>query len=502
MDTINKTLNYASGGTKSAKVLMGEIATRAHALDFSFFGGYLPNPDPILRKMGKDQLVYQEIQGDAHLSGVMAQRTAGVKSLLWDIDRGKAKSRPTKAILKAFQLIDMDRLFADIMQANYRGFQPIEVMWGKPNGEGLIMPSDVVAKPPEWFQFNDINELKFRTLGSVTGLDLPDYKFLLPRRLPNYKNPYGEALLSKCYWPAVFKKNGLKFWVTFAEKFGIPFMIGKLPRGAAEADYTQLVEDLQNMVQDAVVAVPDDASIEVLQPSGKPASHEIFQGLVEWCNAEMSKAIIGHAGGADSTPGKLGGEDNAADAKDFLVLEDKRLVEATINQLIKWIYEINFGSGEQPVFSMFEEEDIDLDQATRDKTLSDQGVSFSKEYYTRVYGFEDGDIVSVGAPPSAAPAPMAKPAANFAEKARRGSDQDQTSLDNFIDNLQAAEMKAQAEGLLRPVIDLIRNGTSYEEVLNNLADTYSEMDTSALQKMLQRAIYVSEMLGRANAGAN
>lgn len=500
MKSTNGSLKFASGGLKPGKGLSDELATRARAMDFNLFGGYLPNPDPILKKMGKDQLVYEDIQGDAHLSGIMSQRTAGVKSLEWDIDRGEAKSRPTKAILKAFKSLDLDCLFGDIVNANYRGYQPIEIMWAKPNGEGFIMPLKIVAKPPEWFLFDDTNNLKFRTMGSTTGEELAPYKFLLPRRRPTYKNPYGDPLLSKCYWPAVFKKNGLGFWVTFTEKYGIPFMIGKLPRGAAEADYSELVDDLQNMVQDAVAALPDDASVEVLEPGGKGASAEIFEKLLAWCNAEMSKAIIGHAGGADSTPGKLGGEDNAEDVKGFLVLEDKRLVEKTINQLIGWIYEINFGTGEQPVFSMFEEEDVDLDLASRDKSLSDQGVQFSKDYYTRAYGFEDGDIVSVGKPAATLPAGNPKPGPTFAEKARRGADQDQTSLDEFIDNLQAKELQAQAQGLLRPVIDMIQAGTSYQEILDNLADTYSEMDTKALQSMLMRSIYVSELLGRANAG--
>lgn len=500
MKKTKRPLNFASGGVNTSKAMMAEIATRARSVDFYLFGGYLPNPDPILRKMGKDQLVYEEIQGDAHLSGIMSQRTAGVKGLLWDIDRGKAKSRPTKAILKAFQSIDMDSLFGDIIQANYRGFQPIEVMWEKPNGEGLIMPKQVVAKPPEWFQFDELNALKFRTFASITGEEVPGYKFLLPRRLPTFKNPYGEALLSKCYWPAVFKKNGLKFWVTFAEKYGIPFMIGKLPRGAAEADYTALVDDLQEMVQDAVVAVPDDASIEVLEPGGKAASAEIFEKLVAWCNSEMSKAIIGHAGGADSTPGKLGGEDNASDVKEYLVLEDKRLVESVVNQLIRWIMEMNFGAGEQPVFSMFEEEDVDLDLATRDKSLSDQGVTFSKEYYNRVYGFEDGDIVSVGKPMDTAPVPSTKPVANFAEKRKEPNlDQDHQAIEDFVDGLEAKELQEQAAGMLKPVIDMIQGAKSYEEILDKLADTYSDMDSSSLEKMLHRAIYVSEMMGRTNA---
>lgn len=500
MTRTNQPLHFASAGVSKSNSLMAEIATRARSIDFFFFGGYLPNPDPILKKMGKDQHVYEDILGDGHLTGIIAARTSGVKKLEWAVDRGKAESRAGKAIKGAFELIDMDRMITEVLEANYRGYQPLEVLWGKPNGDGLILPMDVMGKPPEWFQFDELNQLKFRSTVSLVGEDIFPRKILLPRRKPTYKNPYGDALLSKCYWPAVFKRSGLKFWVTFVEKYGIPFAVGKLPRGQGEAEYKKLAEQLEQMVQDAVAAIPDDTSIELIEQKGRGTSGEIFQNLVAWADAEMSKAVIGHAGGADSTPGKLGGEDNAQDVKSFLVQEDKRLVENTVNQLVRWICEINFATDDVPKFTMFEEEDIDLDQATRDKSLSDQGVEFSKEYYERVYGFEPGDIVSVkkAAPP--APPMPGKPPVTFSERPK-GLDQDQAALADFIDGLQAKDLQAQAEGLLKPVIDMIEAGTSYQDILDKLDATYKDMDSKSLEKMLHRSIYVSEMLGRANANS-
>lgn len=493
--------NFAAAGETKDKTLLSEIATRARSIDFFVFGGSLPNPDPILRKMGKDQAVYDEVLSDGHLSGVIGTRASGVKSLLWDIDRGKAKSRATKAILKAFKTMDVDQFINDVLEANYRGYSPIELMWAQPDGEGMILPEKAVGKPPEWFLFDDQGNLKFRTVDAPLGIDLPPRKFLLPRRKASYKNPYGEPLLSKCYWPAVFKRNGLKFWVTFVEKYGIPYAVGKLPRGAGEQEYEKLADMLDAMIRDAVAVIPDDASVEILEPAGKAASSAIFADLVAWADSEMSKVIIGHAAGADSTPGKLGGEDQAQEVKAYLVEEDKRLVENAANQLIKWIFEINFGEGELPVFSMYEEEDVDLDLATRDKSLSDQGVELSKDYYTRAYGFEEGDIVAVNKPKESAPVTAkGKLGANFAET-RKGpiAPPDQAAIDEFADGLDPKEMQAQAEGFLKPVIDLINRGKSFEEILDNLAATFEDMDSQSLEKMLQRAIFVSEIIGRENA---
>jgi phage gp29-like protein len=488
-----------SKATPKASALRTEIATRARSIDFSFFGGFLPNPDPVLKKMGKDQLVYEEILGDGHLTGIIGQRSAGVKSLKWDIDRGKAKSQAANLIYERFQKLDMDRMIREILEANYRGYQPMEVMWGFPEGVEYILPLDVIGKPAEWFQFGDKNELRFRTLTNIQGEELPPRKFLLPRRNPSYKNPYGEALLSKCYWPAVFKRSGLKFWVTFTEKYGIPFAVGKMPRSQPQEEYDKLKERLDEMVQDATAALPDDTTVELLEAKGSSTNAEAFQMLVAWADAEMSKAIIGHGAGADSTPGKLGGEDNAESVKEYLVLEDQRLVESTLNQLIRWIYEVNFGAGEPPVFVLYEEKDVDKDLAERDKSLSDQGVELSQEYYEREYGFQPGDIVRVKKPePAAAPLMPGKkkPGPAFAERA---ADVDQAALDAFADNLSPAVLQAQAAGFLKPIIDMVESKTSYDDILASLADTFREMDTKALIKMLGRAVYVSESLGKSSA---
>ena len=73
------------------------------------------------------------------------------------------------------------------------------------------MPEKVIAKPPEWFCFDDDNNLKFRTKENYYGEVVPDKKFLLAQNNPSYNNPYGERTLSRVFWNVTFKKGGLKF---------------------------------------------------------------------------------------------------------------------------------------------------------------------------------------------------------------------------------------------------------------------------------------------------
>ncbi|EKD68586.1 MAG: hypothetical protein ACD_47C00537G0001, partial [uncultured bacterium] len=127
----------------------------------------------------------------------------------------------------------------------------------------------MLGKPPEWFYFSQQNELLFRSKANITGEAIPPKKFLLPVHQWSYNNPYGMALLSSCFWPVTFKKGGLKFWVMFTEKYGMPFIIAKQPRGIGEDETTKILEMLDNMVQDAIAVIPDDTTLDFQTPESK-----------------------------------------------------------------------------------------------------------------------------------------------------------------------------------------------------------------------------------------
>ncbi|MEW6115368.1 MAG: DUF935 family protein [Nitrospirota bacterium] len=475
-----------------------EVATRKRSIDFYSLGMYLPNPDPVLKKMGKDIDVYNELLVDAHLGGCVTSRKSGVKSLEWEIDRGKSKSRTSKLITDVFKNLDIDRIIGEILNAPLFGYQPLEVMWEKGS---YWLPRDVVGKPQRWFVFSEENELRLRTKENcINGEKLPPKRFLLARHEATYENPYGFPLLSRCFWPVTFKKGGYKFWVTFIEKFGMPFIIGKLPRGLDRKEYDALADMLQNMVQDAIAVVPDDSSVEIGGGSGKGSgsgsgSSDIYDRLISSCKTEISIAILGQNLTTEVKGGSYAATQGHMQVRKDIRDADKKIVENVFNTLIGWIFELNFGSGERPVFSLYEEEDVDKTLAERDKTLSDTGqVKFTKQYFMREYGFEEGDIEVVS--PEAR-----KPGSTEAEFAERSTElfPDQQAIDDLIESISPEELQKQVEGVLKPVIDLINEGSSPEEIMEKLTEAYPNMDTSAIEEMLARAIFVAELWGRLNA---
>ena len=83
--------------------LGGEIATRGRSTDFYSILQNLPDPDPVLKKQGKDIKIYRDLLSDPHVWACVQSRKSGVLSLMWEIDRGKAKSKQAQVIENLFK---------------------------------------------------------------------------------------------------------------------------------------------------------------------------------------------------------------------------------------------------------------------------------------------------------------------------------------------------------------------------------------------------------------
>lgn len=466
--------------------LLQAVATREQSMDYLSLLHYLPNPDPVLKKAGKDIEVYDELKVDPQVASCLGQFIDGVQSLEWEIDKGKSKSRNAKLIKSVFDAIDtrdetggMNRIIAEILEARLYGFQPLEVMWEKQGG--LVLPVDIVGKAPRRFRFDAENRLMLITRNQMQGELVPDYKFLVPTHRGTYDNPYGTGVLSMCFWPVAFKKGGIKFLLTFAEKYGMPYIVGK--HEFTELDkINSFIGHLENLVQDGIIAIDNKRQNIDVVTTGQGTSAEIYERLVTMMERQISLAILHHADATSQTPGKLGNEDGTAVVRQSVVNASKTLVAQTMNVLIRWIFEVNGLQGDIPKFLFFEEDDVDMEVAQRDEILSRMGVQFSKSYLMRAYGFDEEDIeVSPAQPP-----------VNFTE--------DQTIKDGFTaSTTEAKNLHELGADFLEPLLAKIDSASSYEDLLSDLASMLPEMPTEAIEAALTRNMAAAHTLGRHHA---
>ncbi|MEW6265313.1 MAG: DUF935 family protein [Thermodesulfobacteriota bacterium] len=399
--------------------LLRLIAPRSRSLDWWGGDNLLPDPDPVLNKLGQGLNAYRRLMSDAHVWSCCQSRKAGTLAREWEIRPGGpgAKDQAAYKLVQSVLVgLDVYQIVSDILEAPFFGLSPIEVIWSTgpvgesreardPAGRGTLISTDakwrpvqVIGRPPEWFAFDPENNLRFLSRDHLwQGELVPEGKFFLPRHHATYQNPYGERLLARCFWPVTFKRGGFKFWSIFAEKFGSPWVVGKVPRGSGETERAAILEKLAAMVQDAVAVINDDEKIEFPEAQSKQASAEVFERLISAANREISKAILGQT---LTTELDRGGSYAAArehmEVRADLIEQDKRLITQTFNQLFAWICRLNFAEAKPPVFAFYEEEDIRKDRAERDEILVRQGLKLSRAYYSRAYRLMETDLEPIG----------------------------------------------------------------------------------------------------------
>lgn len=481
---------------KRDQQLSRHVATRGRA-DAGGFGGLsLPNPDPILKAQGKDIAVYRDLRSSPRIGGNIRRRKAGVLALERDLKRGAAPVKVERFIRDWLRDLDLDRIIRELLDAPLFGYQPVELMW-RPVGLHLV-PEDLVGKPAEWFFFDTDNALRFRAREAGMEGELCDpQRFVVARQDATYANPYGFPDLSMCFWPAIFMKGGLKFWVQFTEKYGSPWVIGKHPRGANDGETDLLLDSLEAMVQDAVAAIPDDASVQIIEAAGKAGSAEVYRELLEYCRSDINVALLGQDQTTEADSNRASATAGAEVTKDIRD-GDAGIVAMAINGVIRRIVDINFGeSVAAPTYDLWEQEQIDKAMAERDKDLTDAGVRFTDAYWARTYNLHEGDL----APPPAIVAAAQQEPASFAEPALRPV-LDQLALDQAIESLAAEQLQEQAEQALLPIIEALQRGRDEAEVLGLLAETSPALDAAALQEMLARLMFVADTWGRLSATAD
>jgi phage gp29-like protein len=468
-------------GRSDPRRLAVHVATRERGPEFMGLGMWLPNPDPVLKKMGKDLAVYRGLRADAHTGGCIRRRKAAVKALEWRVERGRASERMTAIAQAVFDGLDMDTLLDQMLDATLYGYQPHEILW-QPQPGAAPLPGEIIGKPPEWFLFDGEARLRFRSRESLSqGELLEPRKFMLTRQEASYDNPYGFADLSMCFWPVTFKHGGLRYWVKFAEKYGMPWAVGKQPRNAPKPEADRLLDQLEAMIEDAVAVIPDDASVEMLQAAGASGNADAYRELLLFCRGEVAIALLGQNQSTeqDSTNASAtAGLGVATDLRDG----HKRMVEGVLNtQLIRWI--VDFHEGEDaptPSFVMWEHGEVSKAQAERDEILTRAGLRFSPRYFTRVYELQEGDIDA---------APAAAGAALFAEG--------QPVVDpaaRIADDLAPAGQAIVADWMRR-IETLLAQATSIDDLQQRLAAAFDELPEDDLVTVMRLALTAARLSG-------
>ena len=397
-------------------------------------------------------------------------------------------------------------LIWQLAQAVFRGYQVHEVVWGKAGD--LQVPERIIDRPGRRFVFSPEGDLRLRTRQNQTeGEPTGAYKWLVTRHMPSYDNPYGVAVLSACFWPYTFKHSGWRYFVKFAEKYGLPWAIGKYPPGTQKPEQDALAASLAQMIEDAVAAVPADGSVELISSNaGTGALPQ--ERLIALCNAELSKALTSQTLATELPGGgSYAAAQTHADRAQGVHSSDRAAIEDALSQLCAWIVELNIPGALPPRFEFYEEAaarqdwtDV-LDKA---RAFIDVPVSFAHDRLQIPIPAKGEDVLPRAAPP--APVPPIGPAATggpqFGAVAcpHCGSAHDYAAGDTASDLPQADRLQVEAAAAQRDWLERIRaiadTAPDLPTLRDRLLDAYGDLPTGRLAAVMRLAFASADLAGR------
>lgn len=449
--------------------------------------------DEILRTRGRGDLtIYERLKRDDQVQSCFQQRVNAVVSREWTVEPGGTKRIDKKAaefVEEQLRRIRWDNVTKKMLNGVFYGYGVAECMWAAEGGQ--IVLDAVRVRRAARFRFGKDGTLRLMAKDHPEGLVMPERKFwTFSAGADDDDDPYGRGLGYFLYWPVWFKRNGLKFWAVFIEKFAAPTAKGVVPPGSTEDERGKLLQALRAITQDSALVVPEGTMVELLQAvKSSGGDYAEFYRLMD---AAIAKVVLSQTMTTDNGSSQSQAEVHA-DVKMEVVKADADLIcESFADQVVRWLIDWNFPGAAYPSVwrDVSEPEDMKA-RADRDKVLFDMGFQPTPEYIAETYG--EGFVPKTAPAPAAGEdaAPPAPAEASFAEGQR-------DQLDDLAEQLDQVAAPA-VDSWLNDIRRVLETSATIPQAIERLEALYPDMALDDLAAAMGEAMLVADLSGRAEA---
>lgn len=490
-----------------------EIATTRDGIDITrgYTGPLLEPYDSVLRNRGGDLQIYEQVFSDPEVKSTVSQRQLAVTQCEWQVDAGGDRPVDEEAaefLREQLHRIGWDNITTKMLMGVFFGFAVAEIIY-KPDGNRIVIDA-IKVRNTRRFRYGKEGDLRLLTMQNMhEGIPAEaPYFWNFSCGAYNDDEPYGLGLAHWLYWPVLFKRNGIKFWLIFLEKFGMPTTVGKYDATATAAEKIKLLQAAQAIQTDSGMIMPKEMELDLLEAARSGTAD--YEKLQDKMDATIQKVVLGQTASTQGTPGKLGNDNLQADVRKDIIKADADLVCESFNiGPVRWLIEWNFPGAAMPRVSRVTQEPEDLDaRADRDEKISQLGFRPTLKHIQDVYG---GDWVE-SKPPAPNPADALTPSAisdaSFAQAGRTVMDLLQRHHAAAFADAALADpavlMAQQLNRALAPVggqwVDQVRNLVNAADSLDSLYDQIlalaPEMDLEAFAQAKADALTAATLAGR------
>lgn len=481
-----------------------EVATSADGRDITrpFVGPLMVPADRVLKARGAgDLLIYEQVLSDPQVKACFEQRRNAVTSCEWQVEAASDRRVDKKAaewVEKQIRAVGFDNLTDKMLYSVFYGYAVAEIIYKET--EGLLGWDAIKVRNRRRFRFKADGELRMLTVqNSLDGEPCQKpYFWHIATGADHDDEPYGIGLGHWCYWPTLFKRNGIAFWLTFLEKFATPTAKGTYPVNATADEKNRLLQALSAIRSDSAVIFPEGMTAELLEAARSGTAD--YKVLHDTMDEAISKAILGQTMTTDNGSSKSQAEVHM-DVRQDIVKADADLVCESLNLgPVHWLTMFNFPGAEPPrVFRVVEEPEDANTLAERDKTIVDMGFKPGLKYVRETYGdhWEETAPTEPVTPAPGTPAPLSADFADATAITRAKADA-QARLDAVLDGADkaSAQWHAYIAPRIRELRVLLDQGddlVAFRDRINEFADADPQGD---FVEALARAGFGAQLLGR------
>lgn len=397
-------LKEAVGSLRAASgppAIIEEVA----AEDTSSQGVILSPRDEVLKNHGGgDFTIYERLHDDDQVRPCFRQRRTEVIAREWCVDPGgeaEIDKLAAEDLKKQMTRIGWDRTCFKMLSGLMYGFGVGECMWAIDEATSNVQLYRILVRRTARFCFASADRsLMLKVNGQP--VTLPPSKFwTYSCGAENDDDPYGSGLGAALYWPVWLKRNGLKFWSLFLERFANPTPKATVPPGTTEPERQKLIELLGRITNGGRIVVPRGVDVELIQ-SIRSSGGDFEQFCVR-LDAAIAKIILLQTmttdNGSSLSQADVHHKVMTAGAKSDSDLLDESFTLSVATWLTNWNYP---GAAIPIVYRDFGDSQDLKAVAERDNILNQMGWRAKPDYIAETYG----DHYEY-APPATATAPAA-----------------------------------------------------------------------------------------------
>lgn len=321
--------------------------------------------------------LYSDILLDAHLCSVIDKRkTAVLKSPITFTKDGKEN----EVICELIKSPAFIKMLDSLMDCRFWGHSLIEFEFNQDTIIPHLIPRKHVVPEKGLVLISQADQ------DGILYRESPYSEFMLEAGEPG-----DLGLLSKAAQYVIYKRNCLADYSQYSEIFGQPLRIGKY-NPQDEVARTQLKQSLEEMGSSSWAIYPEGTGIEFVESNSKTGSADLYKGLIELCNAEISKLIVGQT--LTTEQGAVGSQalGNVHQAvEDKIEFADKLFIKNLLNFGFRDLL-LKRGYPADGEFDYIEDEELTIKQKIELAiSLDNKGLPIDDDYYYLTSGIPKPD---------------------------------------------------------------------------------------------------------------